>query len=204
MRYFTVFLIDVDGSRQTAVSDVEIDWCATEEEMKSVEKLTQFDRSYSSGTLKPAQAKIDGQLVGASWCAQEQFDESELGVRIQLEAHQAWLFSAFVDKSMRGRGIFFHLLSFIDQSLDAQGTTQLFAAVNPVNKASMKVFRQNSTSEPASVFVIRLLSMTLCLTFGNAARDRTFTMNSRRQPIEVRIRESSAINHPPLRECRTQ
>lgn len=186
-RYYTIFKMDVPSSKEFAPIDLELSCssCSTPEEIESVQGLTGYHQSTENDTAW--QAKVSNQLVAGFWSATNSFEERELGVRVQLEPNQAWLFSAFVAKPHRGARIFPNLLRFTINGLNDRNAPDQYAAVNPVNRSSMKVFSSQASSQVGSVLAIRLFAMVVCLSFGQVKRNRTITWNRNTAPIEIRL-----------------
>ena len=72
-------------------SPVSVRWSVTESDLLSTEKATYFQRSDLHGKLQGCLAEVNEQPAGGFWVAENQFTESELGVRIVLDSNQVWL-----------------------------------------------------------------------------------------------------------------
>lgn len=164
-----------------------IRWCRTTAEIAALEELTYFDSGTATGIVRGCQALIDGSLQGGIWAATEGFEESELGVLIQLDKKQAWLFAALVAKSARRSGLYRSILAFVLNDLESEGLDELYVAVNPDNIGSNRVHQQHACETVGTVFAIRLFRTALCFSSGRLQRDRLFTWNSHRQPIAISI-----------------
>lgn len=184
-RYYTIFKLDANATDADANGDCR--WVTDEQEIASVESLTGFRKDYSPGVNLASMVEVEKELVGGLWVAKEEFLEKELGIKMVLDADEAWVFSAFIRKESRGNKIFPGLLRFVCDSLTQQGSTRLFAAVNPLNKPSMAVFSKYSSDRVANVMVLRILSWVVCWTWGAAGKQRSFTFNGWEKPIEIRM-----------------
>ncbi len=166
---------------------VSVSWCETESQVRAVEQLTYFQRSYSSGQLVACQATIDGQLAGGFWSATEQFDESELGIRYLLAPRQAWLFAALVNHQFRRQGVYCEILNFIIHELKEENHQHQLVAVNPHNLGSYRVHLEHSFRSPGSIFALRALNIAVCFAFGEIECSRRISFNARKNPIQIRI-----------------
>ena len=168
-------------------SPVSVRWSVTESDLLSTEKATYFQRSDLHGKLQGCLAEVNEQPAGGFWVAENQFTESELGVRIVLDSNQVWLFAARVETEFRKQGIYSHILAFILPELVKQGLNHQIVSVNPHNIGSNKIHQRLSQQTPGHVFAIRFLSTTFCWTSGRIKRNRTVALNSKANPIEIRV-----------------
>ena len=179
---------------------IQIRWCQSELDYSAAETVTYFQRSLSTGKLLACVAEqVDesptadaatndsSQLAGGLWAATEQFDESDLGVRILLKPDQVWLFAAVVAKPFRRRGIYSQILAFIVAELATQEINQTLVAVNPRNIGSHAIHQQFAGCSRGTVFAMRFLQTSVCFSFGDLKRDRTLAVNSTRRPIEISV-----------------
>jgi len=111
-RIFRVYQVDpktiLQGSKGSDGSSddaIQVSLTETEADLSAVCTLTWFQPSGMDADFESAQAKIDGQLAGAVWAAERGFDETLLGLRIELAPEQRWIFAALVDKQFRRRGV---------------------------------------------------------------------------------------------------
>ena len=193
MRRYAVYEMDVNKTRAAADSqnaahsdDVNISACRTEDQIKAVETLTWFKREYSTGSNRPFQATIDGQLVAGVWIATEVFDEDELGVRLMMNQRQAWLFAALVSKPYRGKGIYGKMLPFVVNET-GQKFPSVLLSVNPDNKPSNYVHKKWSQRTVGTVVAMRLVGVSICWVSGQIRKDRTISWNAKTQPIQLTI-----------------
>ncbi len=195
-RRFDVYLLDANSFNFEARSadKVRVRWCESEQDFQTLENLTYFRRERSTGQLQGCLAEVNGQPAGGFWAATNQFDESELGIRIVLDSNQAWLFAAHVDKAFRRQGVYSRILAFIVSELAHQGRDQPLVAVNPHNIGSRKVHQHHALLSPGWVVAGRSLRTAGCITFGEIDRDRSFALNSSKAPIEIRIASGVPIN----------
>ena len=193
-RRFIVYQLDANSFANRSSENIRVRWCETEADYLALEKLTFFCRGRSSGDLQGCLAEIDGQPAGGFWAATNQFDETELGIRILLDANQAWLFAAQVDKRFRRKGVYSQILAFIVPELAKQGKLQPLVAVNPHNVGSRKIHQQHALLSPGWVLAGRTLRASGCLTFGEISRDRFFAFDSVASPIKIRIASGVTID----------
>lgn len=181
--------IGSSGLSETRESAVLVSWCHSELEIEAVENLTFFGRAMSTGRCRAIQAKNKNDLVGGFWIGSDRFDESELGVRIELTAEQVWLFAAYVSRNFRGRGVYSEILTFVAQALSAENKapSQLLVAVNPDNLNSHRIHGKLARRTVGKVLAIRCMGWSWCWTSGGLARDRTWTRQAKKSPIQLKV-----------------
>jgi GNAT superfamily N-acetyltransferase len=196
-RYFVVYQLDPGSfsgeqqanDRTNRPSDVfsQTFWCDHSGQFRAVEDVTYFDRSTSSGRQFACGVEVDHQTVGGIWGATESFDESELGLRLQFMPNQAWIFAAVVKKEHRSKGLYTKLLSTMVRELSSRGANQVLVAVNPFNRTSNRIHSRYSFGKVCAVASIRVWNWVLCLPFGTARGNRSFSHDARRSPITVSV-----------------
>lgn len=186
-RRFVVFELDPGRHFSAEGSKTAVTWCETEAEYIAVEELTHFKRVSSKGDFMACQAKLNGELVGAFWAAGNCFEETELGVRIDLRPEQIWLFAALVDKEHRGQGVHASVLEFIIPALIENGLKEIMLAVNPDNLGSYYVHKKYSSRTVGTVYAFRLFSMAICWAKGDIKCDRVCSFSSGENPIGIRL-----------------
>lgn len=189
MRRYVVYEMDVQklpAANQPFApsSGLKFSACQTLAEIEAVEALTWFKREFSTGDSRAFQATLDGGLVGGVWIASRVFDENELGVRLRLKPEQAWLFAALVSEQARGKGIYGQLLPFVIEEV-SQDFPCVVLAVNPDNWPSNSVHKKWSSRTVGSVVAIRFLKFSACWVKGQIRKDRTFSWQSTKHPIEL-------------------
>ena len=170
----------------TDTSSISISRSVDEADIAAVEQMTYFQRSYTTGNSIAYAAKLDGRLAAGMWAATTCFDENELGVRIQLNENQAWLFAALVSKEYRRRGLYSKLLHFTIADMAKQGYIDQLVSVNPDNIGSNRIHQRLSQETTGHVLAIRFLKTTCCWTWGKISKDATISWNSTTKPIEIR------------------
>ena len=141
-RVFTVYQIDTKTilplTDVAADDPVQVSLAETEADISEVSELTYFDPSSMEAQLQSVQARIDGQLAGAVWAARRGFDETDLGLRIELSSEQSWIFAALVDKQFRRRGVYSRVFGFLVNHIQQTSGDQQLLSINPTNVASVK------------------------------------------------------------------
>ncbi len=188
-RYFAVFQL---GRATNVDQRVHADcrWCESVDEIATAEAISRFDSKPFEPNVRASLARVDCEPVGAFWVAEQGFVEQELGIAYQLSPQQRWLFAAMVKKEHRGRGVFPQLLSYTTSTLFDSGSEQLMASVNPLNKASMSVFRAQSDGVIARVFAFKILNVAVCVGSGSVQIERTCSTNCKKNPIRLRFNGS--------------
>ena len=185
-RRFVVLQLDETRSNP-APANVEVSWCQTESEYTTVEELTYFRRANSEADFVACQAKRDGKVAGGFWAASKWFDENGIGVRIELEPQQVWLFAAVVEKQFRGQGVHSAVLEFIIPGLASKGFKEIFLSVNPDNLGSYHVHKKRSKQILGTVYSFRLFSIAICWSRGSVKCDRFMTFEASSNPIRLRL-----------------
>lgn len=191
-RIFTVYQIDPKRILQSAgVSDdnpVRVSLAETDADIATVSALTYFSPGDMEADFQSAQAKIDGQLAGAVWAAQRGFDETDLGLRIELSSDQSWLFAALVDKQFRRRGVYSRVFSFMVKHLQENVGGQQFLSINPTNVASVKAHEKYFDSVVGSVIALRTFGVAFCLCRGNRLKSSSCISTScKSKPILIQL-----------------
>ena len=106
-------------------------------------------------------------LLGGLWVATRKFCEPDLGLRYDLGESTGWIYSVYVDKAYRKRGVYRAALATVLDQLPKLGIQNCLVAVNPWNRPSWKAHKRHSQQRLGSVFVIRLLGIGICWTNGN-------------------------------------
>ena len=191
LRRYVVYEMDVQKLRAASQSlsednGLEFSPCQTSVEIEAVETLTWFQRELSTGEFRAFQATLDGQLVGGVWIASKVFDEDELGVRLMLNQQQAWLFAAFVAEQVRGQKVYSQLLSFVVSEV-SRDFPRVLLAVNPDNRPSNAVHKKASCQTLGTVVAIRFLNFSVGWVSGQIRKNRTFTWQATKHPIELTL-----------------
>jgi len=191
-RIFKVYQIDPETVVPTGNnSAVDVTLAETDADVSAVCALTYFDPSNMDAQLQSAQARINGQLAGAAWVAQRGFDETDLGLRIELAPHQSWLFAALVDQQFRRQGVYSRVLGFMVKHLQ-KSVDQQFLAINPYNVASVKAHQRYFDSVVGTVITLRVLGMAFCWCGGKRlSRSSWMSTNCKSKPILIQLDATS-------------
>lgn len=168
--------------------EATIDWADAKSADSEVRRMTYCNPGADSDNLFAVAARVDGHLAGGFWAVKNSIDEHWLGIRLQLESNQAWLFAARVSGEFRRRGIHTKVLRFLSTNLNRQGFDYQVLAVNPHNTASRNAHEKYASASLGSTKVIRLLGITWCRATDRITCDRAFTWNCRKHPILVQFK----------------
>jgi RimJ/RimL family protein N-acetyltransferase len=162
----------------------------TADQMVDIHALTPYvDPDEDRDRRTPYQARLDGQLAGVVWFATTSYQETDLGLCLNLQPKQSWLFAAEVRSIFRGRGVYSRLVRF---AMDDQGLPdgqRIFAAINPHNVASMKAHRKIIQSKAGRVRVLRILSNVFFWTRGDGVHlSRCCSRDASGRPLEILIK----------------
>ena len=199
-RVFNVYEIDSakfhspapsQSPSQSTQIEPEISLVETQSDLERVRSLTFFDDCSMDADLKAVQAVVDNQLAGAVWVARRRFEESELGICVELDPTQAWIFAALVDKRFRQRGIYRRVLAFMSSHLQTSGVDAQLLCINPLNKASMNAHRKYFKAQLGQIYALRLLGVAICVRRGNSLTiDRSITWNCKKEPLRLRCKSA--------------
>jgi hypothetical protein len=192
-RIFTVYQIDsktvLPQSDASNDDSVQVSLAQSEAEISAVVKLTWFQPGDMDADFQSAQAKIDGQLAGAVWAAGRGFDETDLGLRIELTPDQSWIFAALVDGQFRRRGVYSRVLGFMVNHLEQVQRGQQFLSINPTNIASVKAHERYIDSVLGNVVALRVLGVAFCLSTGKRLQPSSWiSTNSKLNPILIQLK----------------
>lgn len=190
MRRFNVYEMETNIEAAAQSEEVAVGWSNSEEETLAVETFMGSMRSVvdvGADDMRVCYAKVDDEIAAAFWMASNIFMESGLTIRYELNEDQAWLFSAYVDKSFRRQGIYTQILEFMLPDLQASGKSQVLLSVNPVNVASLKVHEKYARRKVGTAFAIRFLGVAACTVRGDMTVNRRWTWNHKNKPIVIRF-----------------
>lgn len=157
--------------------------------MASVQGLTPAAPGVQGAASFAVVAERDGQLIASAWGARGFFRDLELGLRVDLPEDCSWLHSAKVVRTARGQGVFAGLIDAI--IAETQG--EVYAMYHALNKASASAFARQGRDKIGSIFILRLLGATLCVTRGSLRCSRSLAWRTRRTPIEIRFASQPAL-----------
>ena len=191
-RIFRVYQVDPKTVLPvSAVSDndpVQVSLAETDADVSAVSALTYFNPDDVDADLQSAQAKIDGRLAGAVWVAGRGFDETDLGLRIELNSDQSWIFAALVDKQFRRRGVYSRVFGFMVNHLEQAAVGGQFLSINPCNFASVKAHEKYIDCVLGNVIALRVFGIAFCLCSGPRLKPSSWiSINSKSQPILIQL-----------------
>ncbi|NND98309.1 MAG: hypothetical protein HKN47_13370 [Pirellulaceae bacterium] len=189
-RRFVVYELELPASQHggaTAASGLTIVRCDSASDRRLAESISRTEFSPQDPQRDQHTywlAKTDLSPVGGLWVAQKSFDEIELGIRIVLPPRSGWIFSAYVDKSHRQSGVYGRLLATV---LSDAEINPAFAAINPVNRASMAAHRHFVRRTVGYCTAFRVGPIAFCSARGDLIVDKFCSRRSREHPILVRL-----------------
>lgn len=191
-RIFKIYQIDPSTVAAAAsgsdASAVQVSLAQTDTDIAGVSTLTYFNPDNVDADLQSVQAKIDGQLAGAVWAAGRGFDETDLGLRIELSPNQSWIFAALVDQQFRRQGVYSRVFAFMVNHLVQTGGGQQFISINPYNIASVKAHEKYFDCVLGNVFALRVLGLAICLCRGQRLQSSSWiSTNSKSKPILIQL-----------------
>jgi GNAT superfamily N-acetyltransferase len=189
-RVFQVFELEGQGgSRRSDDNQLTFRWCDNDDDFAAAKRLTFFETKdpdaatrYAACLAELRDAQGEREIVGGVWRGLEQFDEEDLGIRIQLADQQAWIFAAFVSKDHRGSGIYRRLL---EHAIRSQEALVHFASINPYNKPSISAHRAFVKRTVGTCVAIRVFNFAFAFTKRDLRANRMFSSNAKSNPIEV-------------------
>jgi len=188
-RVFRVYRLDPceDVQSRAGSLPLEFRWADSREERDLAQQLTYFHSTAAdqADRFRACLAWADDQVVGGVWRGTQSFDEEELGVRVMLEPNQAWIFAAFVSPEHRGARIYPRLLNHV---LAESRSHAHYASINVTNRASLAAHRHFVVAQTGPCIVMRLLSVTFCWAGKGLKASESIVINSRQNPIEIRIK----------------
>ncbi len=162
-----------------------VSWAESESTVTAAESLTGFHRTMSAGKHRAAIVTHAGTIIAALWCTELQFDESELGVTMDLAEDQRWLFSGYVDPEYRKRGIYRHLFEFVTGTCGTDH--QYLLAINPDNRRSMSAHQSPGLRPVGRVFCLRCLRIVYCSGRGQVSSNRRWSINFTKRPVRLQV-----------------
>lgn len=178
---------------------VEVTWAETEQERVAARKLTRVQNDCLIKECRAAIARWEGEIVGALWLAGKSFAEPDLGLSIQLEPRQSWLFSAFVHHEYRRQGIYTELLKFVLQQSRANDPgVEILLAINPANRRSRIAHEASGLQLVARALVVRCLNMAWGGGKWLISPDRltlrpSWTWNHRIRPVQIHLKPGLSV-----------
>ncbi|MGB7347128.1 MAG: GNAT family N-acetyltransferase [Pirellulaceae bacterium] len=173
--------------------------CQTPAEVESAEQLTFATieaRDPSSEFQTAWIARMDDINCGGVWTTEKSFDETELGVRIELPVEGIWIYAAYIDKAFRRKGIYRRLLGgVISQLRSANALMQdepnhiacrFFVSINPWNKPSMAAHSELVKRTIGTCYVARFFGAAIAFSSGHIKVHPRLKFSVQSDPIRVR------------------
>ncbi|MBT8495818.1 MAG: GNAT family N-acetyltransferase [Deltaproteobacteria bacterium] len=104
-------------------------------------------------------ATVEERPAGIGWCARKGFDVPELGRRIRIGRHEAYIYDLFVSPSARGRAVAPSMLEFMAHELRQQDVYRSWALIGADNSASIRAFEKAAYTAVADVIYTRVGAM---------------------------------------------
>lgn len=143
---------------------------------------TENDHGYAiSQTGNPTE------FLGGVWGGVESFTEQNLGFRIDLENDQGWIYCAYIDKSLRGKGAYQRLLGYAASDLAEHGIERLYVVIQPWNHTSIHVHRKYSERRIGRIIVIRMFKLVAVFKTGLLRKSQTLTTQLEKDPVVFRL-----------------
>jgi GNAT superfamily N-acetyltransferase len=194
-RIFTVYQIESKTAvAQTPVASnsyknsVQVSLAQSDADIAAVRKVTWFQQEDMDADFHAVQARIDGQPAGGVWAAERGFDETDLGLRIELSDRQSWIFAALVDEQFRRRGVYTRLINFMTNHLEQKTGGQQFISINPTNIVSVRAHEKYVASVLGNVVAMRVLGIAFCRCSGQRLRTSSWvSIGVRSRPILIHL-----------------
>jgi GNAT superfamily N-acetyltransferase len=126
-------------------------------------------------------------LLAGLWAAVDSFREYDLGLKFEFKPNQAWLYCAFVDRNVRGRGIYKRLISNVAADLDQRGFSELFGIVQPWNKISWHTHQKYSSRIVGQIAAIKVGPSAKVWNSGQTVVDKSFVGDPGQNPCRIAI-----------------
>ncbi|QDT10629.1 GNAT family N-acetyltransferase [Planctomycetes bacterium K23_9] len=162
--------------------------CRSDEQIREAEQLTfttvnQDDPSAQHQTPWVVQSERDEIFVAGIWVTQGSFDEIDLGVRLLLPDDSRWLYSAYVDKDFRRRGIYRYLISNVIDRVSDEDAERALVSINPTNRASMAAHRTLLKRKIGTCVAVKMLCFSMCISSRPLSPRIGVTLQNKRRPI---------------------
>ena len=127
------------------------------------------------------------ELAGGVWGGTGAYFEDELGFRIDLQDHQAWVYCAYVQKAARGKGVYTNVLTFAANDLIAKGHDSVLLSVMPWNRKSITVHERLTRGPVGRIVAVRIFKCALVLAFGDLSQSARWTTDLSSHPITIHL-----------------
>ena len=157
---------------QEPIDGERIGWVASAEEAVALGPLAaEVNRlAWNNETCRVAAVWSQGQPTGCLWVARGAYEETDLGLRIELAADEAWLFAAAVVPSRRREGVYRRLFDFVLTDLASAGTRRALLAVTWGNHASRVAHLRFGARQIGGIAAVRVLGVAVSLPQGAVQR----------------------------------
>ncbi len=183
-------------SRRTGGSelDCQIRWVADDAEAAMLRGLAsqQCIDDFNVRTRRAAAAWLGGEVIACAWIATQSFDESDLGLRFELQPTEVWLFAAVVESSRRDQGVYGQLLAFLSDDLRRHEVRRILLGVTVGNEPSRRAHARQGASQVGSIIALRSLGFTLCWRHGDVRRLSPISFTWRR-PIRLAVNSPAEV-----------
>ena len=144
--------------------DCQISWVADRAEARLLQHLASQKSigALNFTTRRVAAAWLNGKAIACAWIAAELFEESELGLRFELQPTEVWLFAAAVDTPSRDQGVYRRLLEFLIAELRGDDIRRILLGVTFGNETSRRAHARQGATSVGAITVARCLGLTLC------------------------------------------
>jgi ribosomal protein S18 acetylase RimI-like enzyme len=134
-----------------------------EPERRELVELLELDLEYCHAKWRRGDlvvlATVDGRAAGIGWCARKGFEVPELGRRIHIGRHEAYIYDLYVAPSARGRAVAPSMLEFMAHELRQQDVYRSWALIAADNPASVRAFEKAAYTAVADVIYTRVGAM---------------------------------------------
>lgn len=194
IRRFNVYEMDPESVAGLGAENICVQWSESEEETRQVEEFSGPQRSVvdiGAEHMKVCYAKLNGEIAGTFWMAENIFMEDGLRICYRLNEDEVWLFAAHVAKPFRRHGVYSGILGFMLPEIAATGKRKILLSVNPDNIPSRKVHEKYAKRKVGVAIAVRFLNFTFCKVGEGMKTNRSFTWNHRKRPIEIQFPDDS-------------
>lgn len=187
MRWFTLHTLAQPDVNSDASSLRKVVRVRSDDEIRTAIDVTKTGNSQEWIQNHPVHAWLiyqDDECIGGVWVADQLFDETDIGIRIEIPEATRWLFSASVRKEYREQGAYKQLLENV---LQLHPEITFVVAINPTNLASVRAHQRFFSKRLGSYLAFHALGVAFCLRLGGLKPDSFFSARSSRNPIVIKL-----------------
>ena len=146
----------------------QIRWVADRNEAAMLGRVASQESiaAFNLTTHRAAAAWLGDEVIGCAWIAKESFDETDLGLRFELQSTEVWLFAAAVDPPWRDQGVYRQLLEFLIAELRQDDIRRILLGVTFGNEPSLRAHTRQGATSVGAITVARCLGLTICRPVG--------------------------------------